>query len=550
MVARQLHAPGPRLLWPGHEPLPGRSLPARITVARTEETLDTPANRFIKFALTRWRDTAVDIGDALRREKPSAPVTRGLREVEALTNRLDGLLSEELFREVGPLTQFPAGDQVLQKREGYRDLFRTYVQFEAAAVLSWQGGEDVYGAGQRDVATLYEFWVFLQLAGTVAKICQRSFDLSGLVEVNPDHLGVGLRRGRQTVVSGSVARLGRTLHAELWFNRSFGARGTGAPSWTRPMRPDCSLRISIDRETSAPFKEGEEVWLHFDAKYRVEDLGELFGDEARADDEAGEAVGDQVAIDTGGESKRDDLLKMHAYRDAIRRSVGAYVLYPGTEREDCRLYHEILPGLGAFALRPTEHGDAEGILPLEAFIDAVIDHVALQATQDERARFWMREAHAHWGVDPARSPAAPFLTRPPADTLVLLAPAKSPDHFEWIRTHRLYNVRAGVRRGSVGLGSRELAAEFVLVYEAQTENVELWAVRGEPLLFTQELLLQMAYPDPRGELYYCLELEVLAGLGPAIEITLDRVQKLRRQVPGKVRGAPVAATWLALANTL
>jgi hypothetical protein len=394
-----------------------------------------------------------------------------------------------------------------------------------------------WGGVQRDVATLYEFWVFLQLAGAVAKICKSSFDLSALLEVDRDQLGVGLRRGRQTVVSGSLARLGRTLHVELWFNRSFGARGTGAPSWTRPMRPDCSLQISIDKENSAPFKEGEEVWLHFDAKYRVEDIGELFGDTANADHEQGMGAADEVGSDTRGESKRTDLLKMHAYRDAIRRSVGAYVLYPGTEREDCRLYHEILPGLGAFALRPTDHGDADGILPLEAFIDAVIDHVALQATQDERARFWVREAHAHWGVDPARSHAAPFLTRPPADTVVLLAPARSPDHLEWIRTHHRYNVRAGKRRGSVGLDSRELAAEFVLVYEAQTENVELWAVTGEPMLVTQEQLLQMAYPNPRGDLYYCLELESLAGLSRAIEITLDGVQKLRRKVPGKVRGS-------------
>src|SRR5829696_8253469 len=32
-------------------------------------------------------------------------------------------------------------------------------------------------------------------------------------------------------------------------------------------------------------------------------------------------------------SKREDLLKMHAYRDAIRRSAGAYVLYPGDQHQ-------------------------------------------------------------------------------------------------------------------------------------------------------------------------------------------------------------------------
>ena len=68
------------------------------------------------------------------------------------------------------------------------------------------------------------------------------------------------------------------------------------------------------------------------------------------------------------------------------------------------------------------------------------------------------------------------------------------------------------------------------------------------MLVTQEQLLQMAYPNPRGDLYYCLELEPLVGVMPGIEITLDKVQEMRRPVPGKVRGAPVAVAWLALVN--
>jgi len=42
----------------------------------------------------------------------------------------------------------------------------------------------------------------------------------------------------------------------------------------------------------------------------------------------------------------------------------------------------------------------------------------------------------------------------------------------------LKDAQIGKRGGAVGLDSRELAAEFVLVYEARTENVELWAVTG------------------------------------------------------------------------
>src|SRR5207237_3509490 len=87
-----------------------------------------------------------------------------------------------------------------------------------------------------------------------------------------------------------------------------------------------------------------------------------------------------------GVSRRDDLLKMHAYRDAIRRSAGAYVLFPGTSTpRSFREYLELIPGLGAFPLRP---GDDSGRAALRRFIDDVLLHAADQATAEERKRFW------------------------------------------------------------------------------------------------------------------------------------------------------------------
>ena len=69
-----------------------------------------------------------------------------------------------------------------------------------------------------------------------------------------------------------------------------------------------------------------------------------------------------------------DLLKMHAYRDAIRRTSGAYVLYPGGDEAPTRhaQYHEVLPGLGAFVLRPGESmakPAADSALGLRRFIE-------------------------------------------------------------------------------------------------------------------------------------------------------------------------------------
>ena len=79
------------------------------------------------------------------------------------------------------------------------------------------------------------------------------------------------------------------------------------------------------------------------------------------------------------------------------RTSGAFVLYPGGDEEPVqrKQYHEILPGLGAFVMRPTENGRAEDTtaLALRQFIEDVIDHVAAEGTDQERAGYWTRRTY-------------------------------------------------------------------------------------------------------------------------------------------------------------
>jgi predicted component of viral defense system (DUF524 family) len=66
------------------------------------------------------------------------------------------------------------------------------------------------------------------------------------------------------------------------------------------------------------------VHIHFDAKYKVESLQGIFGKDDNLEEENEEQKKGHI-------QKSIDLLKMHTYKDAIRRTAGAYVLYPGTE---------------------------------------------------------------------------------------------------------------------------------------------------------------------------------------------------------------------------
>ncbi|MBQ2551958.1 MAG: hypothetical protein II563_03790, partial [Treponema sp.] len=89
--------------------------------------------------------------------------------------------------------------------------------------------------------------------------------------------------------------------------------------------------------------------------------------------------------------KRGDLLKMHTYNDAIRRTVGSYVLYPGNENnskrnEQASVYDEILPGVGAFAIRPGN--EKAGHEEIKKFVRQIIDFKANEASRKSRATYF------------------------------------------------------------------------------------------------------------------------------------------------------------------
>src|SRR5262249_41674130 len=146
--------------------------------------------------------------------------------------------------------------------------------------------------------------------------------------------------------------------------------------------------------------------------------------------------------------KYADLLKMHAYRDAIRRTVGAYVLYPGSaankeSHREFHEFHEILPGLGAFAVRPNADGAPEGIDGLSRFLDHVIEHLSNRTTPRERVSYHVAEAYQ------AKESPVPYGTLqlpesdihgkdyralPPAEHMVLVAWYDNPAQLELARS--------------------------------------------------------------------------------------------------------------------
>ena len=109
------------------------------------------------------------------------------------------------------------------------------------------------------------------------------------------------------------------------------------------------------------------IHLHFDAKYKISKLDLIH---VNSDNQ----LEDEKNQNRSGQFKNGDLLKMHAYKDAIRRSEGAFIIYPGDKDSTKRVeYHEILPSLGAFPLTPQND---KAIVHFKSFIKEIMQNIA------------------------------------------------------------------------------------------------------------------------------------------------------------------------------
>ncbi len=268
-------------------------------------------------------------------------------------------------------------------------------------------------------------------------------------------------------------------------------------SWTRRMRPDYTLSIwpaGINEEEAE--KQELITHIHFDAKYKIEKIMESLGDEEDLDNEKEDQ--------SKGTYKRADLLKMHSYKDAIRRTGGAYILYPGKEQTKySRMgFRELIPGLGAFQIRPSENNDT-GSKEVEKFFEDVVFHFVNRASQREKTAYRIFDIHKS-PPNPENEvrEALPEVYGPNKllpDEIFVLVGFYEKDVLNWIEDKKLYNFRTGTDKGSLPLGlrKRETSAIYLLLHtrgESKKAN-KLYKLKSKrPKIFSKADLIRKGYP--------------------------------------------------------
>ena len=472
----------------GH--LPVQYLPERIPKRNSTNDFDSIANRFIKHILLTWQLFATEkireLQTEARKDGSLSPrIGRAIEKLNVIDQVCSTALRDEPLRSAGRLTSFPQANTVLASRPGYRDVFRMFLRYRLEAKLATPDQMDPFSISKKNVAELYEMWCFLEVLKCLEEIVGRG-DYANLFKVNDSKFALNLVEGEESRVDWAYTLHGRKIQISLWYNRTFSPiLRDGAQSWSKDYKPDISMHVRpVGEVINDEDRASLDVWVHFDAKYKLEVVEENI----------------EKNVEAGARVTKDDVSKMHAYRDAIRNSAGAFVLFPGTYQDKFEEFDEILPGVGAFPLRPEGAESGDDQRALTKFIHSVIDHCCNQASKRERSQFWQNQ---HWSVQPDSDlgkqtvNAAPFLAQPPADTRVLVAYVR-PENVQFVRKSLMYNLRAdNGRAGSISPSDQELTANYVLLWTgiegSQPETLGLFTRKSNWYVSNSEEMVKAGY---------------------------------------------------------
>ncbi len=315
--------------------------PAQIVAQYKYHTVDTSENRFVKHFLKQIRHRLDGLASSMRGISGTYLNSEIETNIEKILKKIGMFLKDPLWADVAPMTFIPANSQVLQRREGYRQLFSLYSLLQLCTRCDFDAEDFKNLLETKDTPTLFEYWSFfnvkeiLDRGGRKIKDC-RSIVTDGQKE-QKIHLCTVVTYEDNIRLAFNQDYSGTTSCSP---DDDFDAPGIPNSSYSHKLRPDIVI------------SKGEKM-LILDAKYKGRGTGTFYGED-----------------ESGGISKwkDEDIDKMHTYREAIRNVAGAFILYPGEipvmypAHNAKRLYE----GVGALPLKPMT-----GAMPVKRHIDDI-----------------------------------------------------------------------------------------------------------------------------------------------------------------------------------
>lgn len=332
--------------------------PIEVDVDVLEESYDTKENQFVKFFVFYVRDFLTDCLEVISQDNFKLK-----NELEKMCRILDEKTEHPFWNRISDLDSIPFNSQVLQKKYPYNLIFQTYNEMQFSSEISMGDADKSYAVGQKDAPMLYQYWVFITLFNHLREKYHDRYITSDWISYDGKNLTFTLREGRKSFAKFEVSE-NKELH--LLYNKTYNKSQSiwQGRSYSHELKPDISLEL---------FHEGNLVAIiHFDAKYR---------------------------LPINGSDKPDDINKMHAYKDGIMGTVGAYALCLAEheviykEEEQGFNSDDLFPSVGAFPLTLNPKTLNQQISSIQRVVDSFCN-LEIRSDTNEFFKDRMQRYHA------------------------------------------------------------------------------------------------------------------------------------------------------------
>ena len=312
-------------------------IPRDIDQIKHEDIIDIPENRFFKYFLELIQNLV---------EKLLESSKEGYIKDKLLYFRdeIEYYLSNKFFNHISAMDYVPFNSQILQKKEGYREIFHYFLMLEFSFRLSWDEVNDQFKGFEKKLSELYEYWCYFKLLKVLNELSVDKISFEDVFKINKDNWSITIKKGVQSAKNFKLNFDGNDIKIKLFYNLRF-SDNSPYRSYSLAFRPDYTLMVTI----------GEHMhYIHFDAKYRSElEIIDFYSKIGKSNEELDKEINKRDELEEKEYIFKDgDIYKMHTYKDSILQTEGSYVLYPGSKTKRFRESELIIPSVGAFSLTP------------------------------------------------------------------------------------------------------------------------------------------------------------------------------------------------------
>ena len=263
-------------------------IPVNIDQENHEEIIDIAENRFLKYFFEM-------IESLIKKLLENSKEGYIKDKLISFNDEIEYYLAQKFFNHISEMDYVPTNSQILQKKEGYREIFQYFLMLEFSYRLSCDEITEQFKGFEKKLSELYEYWCYFKLLHVLNNMSVEKISFEDIFEMK-DNWSIRIKRGVKSLKKFRLNLYNHNIEIELYYNLRFTDKSKYR-SYSLAFKPDYTLLIKIANVTN---------YIHFDAKYRSELEIVDFYEKIKNDKQLDEKIDERDSLEE----------KEHVFKDA------------------------------------------------------------------------------------------------------------------------------------------------------------------------------------------------------------------------------------------